>query len=339
MINLGVIGLGHWGPNHVRVFDSMPNVRVAYAIDERPKRVDLVKEIYPHVGFDRDAEALIHDEAIDAVVIATPATTHIALVEAAIRAGKHVLCEKPLGVTSSDAMRVHHFAESKEVLLMVGFVFLFNPGIVTVKRLVQDGTLGDVRYATAKRTNLGPIRYDIDAIMDLASHDISIFNWVFDAVPEYVSATGACFLRDSIEDVGFLSLRYPNGVLANIHVSWLDPMKIRQATIVGERKMVTWDDLAQGTPVSVYDKGAKVTRDYGDYGEFLKLSVWEGNVDTPEVAFQEPLRLQAEAFISSIGRLAVDRGQASFAAEVLSVLEAAEVSATAHGAPVHVDSP
>jgi len=286
LISVAVIGCGEWGPNHIRNFHSLPGSRVVAAVDTVPARLERVQALFRDVQCSSDFRAVLENPQVDAVVVATPLGTHYALVSEALAAGKHVLCEKPLCETSRQARELVEIARERQRVLMVGHVFLFNPGIIKVKELIEAGELGRLHYLLAIRTNLGPIRNDCNAAYDLASHDVSIFNWLLGCEPVRASATGACFLQPRIEDVVSITLTYPNDVFASIQASWLNPKKVRHITVVGNRKMLTWDDLSSGTPVACYDKGADFQRDYHDYGEFLRISNWDGEVRLPRVDWE-----------------------------------------------------
>jgi hypothetical protein len=281
------------------------------------------------------AEALLADPGVDAVVISTPTSTHYALVKAALLAGRHVLCEKPLCLSSREADELVRLSDERRRVLMVGHVFLFNPGLVKIKELLSAGELGEPRYLSAVRTNLGPFRRDVNAGWDLASHDIAIFNWLLGCEPESVSAMGASFLQPGVEDVVNITLKYPGNIMATVLSSWLDPKKVRQLTLVGSAKMVTWDDLNLTSPVAIYEKGAKTETDVSTYGEFLRISMWEGDVRLPKVVQAEPLRVQGEYFLQSINDRSLDRGGGKFAAGVVRVLEQASAALAANsGRPI-----
>ncbi len=298
--------------------------------------MERIRDAFPSIRCEHDYKQILRDPGIEAVVIATPTGTHYPLVRESLLAGKHVLCEKPLCEDTAQARELAVLADERGRILMVGHVFLFNPGIVKAKEIIDAGELGDIRYLSAVRTNLGPIRSDVNAAYDLAAHDISIFNWLLDDVPEMVSAAGASYIRPSVEDVVSISLHYPRNVLATILVSWLDPRKVRQITIVGSRKMVTWDDLNQVSPVAVYDKGVGAAAEYSDFAEFLRLSMWDRDITMPKVEFGEPLRLQAIEFIRALQHGHVERSNGEFSLGVVSVLEAITASLAAGGAPTSV---
>jgi predicted dehydrogenase len=339
MIGLAVIGCGEWGPNHIRNFQSQSGARVLAAVDLVPKRLDRVRALFPNLNCESDAAKVFRDERIQAVVIATPLRTHYALVRDALLADKHVLCEKPLCETTAQARELVDLAKQRKLILMVGHVFLFNPGIIKVKQLVDTGELGRLHYLLAIRTNLGPIRKDCNVAFDLATHDISIFNWFMESEPTEVSATGASFLQAGIEDVVSISLTYPGNVFASIQASWLNPKKIRQITVVGSQQMVTWDDLQLGVPVACYDKRATVKKQYADYGEFLRVSTWEGDVRLPHVGTEEPLRRQAHYFLEAVETRYIETSEGEFSLGVVKTLEAVAASLQQNGRPIPVRVP
>jgi predicted dehydrogenase len=336
LIRVAVIGCGRWGPNHLRTFQSLPGSSVAMVVDADTERLASIRRAHPDVRCEQDHLAALDDPAIDAVVVATPMSTHYQLVRDAIVSGKHVLCEKPLCETAKEGEELLELAEANRRLLMVGHVFLFNAGIERLRELVQAGELGRLYYLAAARTNLGPIRPDANAAYDLATHDIAIFNWIIGAQPEAASATGAAFLQPEVEDVVFISLRYPGNVAASIQASWLDPKKVRQITVVGSQRMATWDDLQLNTPMAIFDKGAKVVTDYGDFGEFLRLSTWEGDVRLPKIGSEEPLKTQARRFLEYLERGRVERSDGAFALGVVKTLEAVAASMRAGGSTTEV---
>lgn len=337
MVNIAVIGCGHWGPNHIRNFNSLPEANVVAAVDLDAARLDRVSQMFPGMRLEKDHNAVLRDPEVNAVVIVTPTATHHKLVREALLAGKHVLCEKPLCETASQAREIADLARTRKLVLMVGHVFLFNSGLMKIKDIIDSGDSGKLQYLSAVRTNLGPIRNDVNAAYDLATHDISIFNWFLNAEPEVVSATGGAFLQPGVEDVVFVTLRYPGDVIANIQASWLSPKKIRQISVVGTRNMVTWDDLELTTPVAIFDKGANRVPDANSYGEFLRISMWEGDVRLPKINLQEPLKAQDSYFLSAVQRNDFNgRSDGKFSAGVVRALEAVSESIRMNGAPVRI---
>ena len=335
VLGIGVIGCGHWGPNHVRVFSQIRDSRVVACADPDAKRLEAVREQHPQVKLFPDYREILSMPEVDAVVVAAPTRVHYPLVKAALEANKHVLCEKPLCTVSREAVELVELAKARQVVLMTGHVFLFNSGIVKLKELVGSGDPGSIYYLRALRTNLGPVRRDVNSVFDLATHDIAIFNWILNARPESVSAVGGQFLQESIEDVAFISLRYPNNVLGHIQVSWLDPKKLREIVVVGDKKMVIWDELAPAGPIAIYDKTVVRHENYEDFGQF-QLLAREGDITIPKVRLEEPLKVQNRFFLKCVGEGRLPMNDGSFAIDVVKVLEAIEKSLKSGGAPALV---
>ncbi|HMP73364.1 MAG TPA: Gfo/Idh/MocA family oxidoreductase [Kiritimatiellia bacterium] len=335
-INLAVLGLGRWGPNHVRNFSSLPNAEVVLGVDIEEANRKRVAATYGIETTDDVQHAFARSD-IDAVVVCTPTETHTAIVEAALRAGKHVLCEKPITHRAADAWRLAALAAEKQRLLMTGHIFLFNPGIEYLAEAVKNHTAGPLYYIKAVRANLGPFRKDVNAAWDLASHDLYIFNHILGDRPEWVAATGGSYLREPVEDIVFLTLKYPSGILGHIHVSWLDPKKIREITIVGEKKMITWDEFGNPGPVLIHDRS--VVRDpvYDTFGEFQLLTK-EGDILVPRIPSQEPLNRQARYFVEACQNLdrPLNKGYPQQAAEVVDILEAASRSLAEDGRKISI---
>lgn len=338
MTGIAVIGCGAWGPNHIRVFGSLPGSRVVAAADADAERLERVRTLFPGLRTERRVETVLAEPEVDAVVVATPTATHYPLIRAALDAGKHVLAEKPLTRTSAEGEEVVALARTSGLTLMVGHVFLFNAGIVKLREALERGEVGAPLVLSAVRTNLGPIRSDVNAAYDLATHDISIFNWLLGDQPASVSATGASFLQPAVEDVVSISLSYPAGTLATIHASWLNPKKVRQITVVGTRGMMFWDDLELSNPVALYDKRAEATQEVADYGEFLRISMSDGDVRLPKVELEEPLRAQGRAFLEAVAGGGDGRADAAEGLRTVRVLEAVERSLRAGGSPEAVDA-
>ncbi len=300
MINVGIIGCGHWGPNHIRIFSQITNSQAFICADISKERLNKIKELYPSIKTTTDYKEIIANPEVNAVCIASPTDTHYKITKEALLNGKHVLCEKPLTLRFQECEELKELAQKKNLVLMVGHVFVFNAGIVWLKQYIKSGELGQIHYAHSTRTNLGPFRYDVNALWDLAPHDISIFNFLFDACPVSVSARGQKCLGTQLEDLAFATLDYPDNIIANLHVSWIDPKKIREITIVGDKKMVVWDDLDSLGPIKVYDKHVeKTTTFYETYGEFQLLSR-EGSITIPKISAGEPLKSQGQHFIECV---------------------------------------
>lgn len=329
-LRIGAIGCGRWGPNHVRVFSELNRAQVVACADTNPVRLDRMTRRHPAMRTTTDYRRLLDDESIDAVVIATPTLTHAVLTRAALSAGKHVLVEKPLCTSSVEARELTAMAESTGRVLMVGHVFLYNNGIVRLRESIEQGELGAVHYLDAVRTNLGPVRGDVNAFYDLGTHDISIFNYLLGSAPVAVSAYGSCISQQNLEDVCFATLQYSNGTLGHIHVSWLNPRKVRTLTVVGQRKMAHWDDVDPADTLRLYDKRLEEPPYYDSFGEFRFL-LHSADVHLPRIDPTEPLINQANAFLDAVLNLAPCRSGGREAETVVAVLEAASRSIQAGG--------
>lgn len=333
-MRVGVIGFGQWGPNHVRNFRMIDDCDVVRVCDAASARLGLARKQFRDLEFTTDPTAITLAPDVDAVVIATPVQTHFALAKQALENGKDVLCEKPLAVTVEECRALCELAATHRRILMVGHVFLYNPGVQHLKIDLDRGELGRVYYMDATRTNLGPVRRDVGAVHDLASHDISIFNFLLGTDPLEVSGAGGFFLQERIEDIGFLTLTYPKGIVCHVHTSWLNPRKVRQLTIVGDHKMAVWDDMNNLEPIRYYDKG--VTADhYSSFGEF-QMILRDGAITSPKVKLFEPLLKQDEDFINCIRSRRTPVASAEFGLAVVRVLEAARKSMAQRGQPVTV---
>jgi predicted dehydrogenase len=330
-IRLGIVGFGEWGPNHVRIFSNLPNATVVGIADPKREELEKVRQRFKEVRTFQSHKELMATMPLDALVVASPASTHAEIVRDALEAHLHVLCEKPLCLNLEEGEKLIQLANAQSVVLMVGHVFLFNAGIIKLRKFIQERELGGIQYLTCQRTNLGPIRADASAIWDLASHDVSITNFLLDAQPIEVSAVGRAYLRHDIQDVAFVTLIYPDGVLAHLHVSWLDPMKVRKITVVGDRKMVTWNDLASFGPIRLFDKGVIKDRHYADFGQF-QLLTREGDVMIPRVPMEEPLIVQDQHFLAAVRANSGCVSDGRFGLDVLKVLVAIDRSIAAGGA-------
>jgi predicted dehydrogenase len=327
-VRIGVIGLGQWGPNHVRNLRLVEGCEVTRVCDSAEGRLALARRQFPGINTTRNPRSITEAADIDAVVVATPVQSHFRLVRQALEAGKDVLCEKPMAMNSTQARALCAVARKKRRILMVGHVFLYNPSALHLKRVIDRGGLGRIYYMDAVRTNLGPVRSDVGVVYDLASHDISIFNFLLGSKPVSVSAVGGAFLQKGIEDIGFLTLTYPKGVICHVHTSWLNPRKVRQLTVVGDRKMAVWDDMNNLEPVRYYDKGV-MSDNYASFGEFHMI-LRDGAITTPKLKLFEPLLRQDQEFVDCLRSRRTPAASGEFGSQVVRVLEAARDS-LAHG--------
>jgi predicted dehydrogenase len=289
-LRFALIGLGHWGPNYARLLHGqIPDATLVACADVRPERLKTIGALYPGVRLHTDHRSLLAAGDLDAAIVATTTTTHQEVSTDCLEAGLHVLVEKPLANTSQAGEEMVRAAERAGRILMVGHTFLFNPAVERIKRLIDDGDLGRVLYLSFRRTGLGPIRQDVNALWDLAPHDLSMLRYWLGTDPIEVTARGQSYLRPGVEDVVFLTLRYPEDILVGIQVSWLDPVKDRTVTIVGDRKMIVYDDVHPTEKLRMYDKGASYQPRGGEFSEFL-AAVRDGDILIPRVESKEPLR-------------------------------------------------
>jgi predicted dehydrogenase len=325
MIGIGVIGAGYWGPKHIRNFNELPGTRVTMVSDLDTGRLGAVQALYPGIRTTTDYRQLLSSPDVDAVVVVTPVSTHMRLAGEALQAGKHVLVEKPLAASVKEAELLIQLAAEHDRVLMVGHTFLYNPAVHALRELVQSGALGEIFYIDAQRLNLGLFQRDINVMWDLAPHDISILLYVLGMEPLTVGATGTAYVQPGIEDVAYMQLEFPSRVRASIHVSWLDPKKVRQITVVGSKKMAVYDDVAALDKLRVYDKGVDPPELTPDIGEF-KLSYRYGEIRIPHVASTEPLRLECQHFLECVQRGCEPVSGGAQGLTVVRVLETAQAA-------------
>jgi len=333
-INVAILGCGYWGINYVRIFSELPESKVNVICDQEPGCLERAKQRFPNIKLTTDVETVLQSKEVDVAVVCTEATSHYDVTRQCLTQGKHVLVEKPMTTTVPDAEDLLDLARSNDKTLMVGHTFLYNPGIQRVKSCIEQDKLGQIYYLYARRTNLGPIRKDVNALWDLAPHDVSIFNYLLDSTPEWVNAIGAKVLRNSREDVGFITLGYPNGILGHIHVSWADPNKVREVVVVGSRKRVFFNDLDNLERVRIFEKGVAPTpSEAPGYGEYPFL-MRDGDIISPKIEISEPLKNQARHFLTCVkeNRQPLTGGKEGL--DVVRILEAANQSLALRGAPI-----
>ena len=325
---LAQVGCGYWGPNLLRNFSALPNCSVKYVVDLSAERRAFVERNFPQTTASKSIQQVLDDREVKAVLIATPAETHFRLAKQVLEAGKHAFVEKPLATKSSEVDELGKCAAERDLVLMAGHTFIYNPAVRYVKQLIDAGELGEIRYIYSQRLNLGRIRADIDALWNFAPHDISIIQyWLGNPEPVSVSRQGMAYMQDGIDDVVFLNLEYPNKVIANIHVSWLDPQKVRKMIVVGSRKMVVYDDIAE-SKIAIYDKGIDRKAILGENMDFdnpqrLQFNYRSGDILLPQVKFTEPLRIEAEHFTDCILNSRMPLTGVEHARTVVSILERA----------------
>ena len=303
MIRVAVIGAGQWGPNLIRNFHNKETSEVACIIDRDAGRLEEVHAHFPDVQVAKDPEQALRDSSVHAVVVATPTGTHYEFAKEALERRKHVLVEKPLTTDVKQGLELLELATKYRLTLMVGHVFLYNTAVRKVKEYLDTGHLGKLYYVSMVRTNLGPIRLDVNAAWDLTAHDLSIVNYWLDAEPLSVSAIGGTWINQGIEDAIFATLRYPQGVLVSLHASWLNARKARDITVVGERRMLTFDDMNLNEPLRIYDKQAtdqRTRRTCVDSFASFRGSVPKEEISVPKVPLGEPLATQCAHFLECI---------------------------------------
>jgi predicted dehydrogenase len=315
-VRVGVVGLGYWGPNLARNFANLPGAELRWCCDWRPEVRERFAAVHRQARFTGDLDDLLTDPELDAVVLATPVPTHAALAVHVLEAGKHCFVEKPLAQSVADAQRAVEAADRAGKVLMVGHLLQYHPGVVKLKELATSGELGDVQYIYGNRLNLGQLRADENALWSLGAHDVSVVLHLADEEPCELSARGECYVRPGVEDVVFGFMRFPSGLAAHLHLSWLDPHKERRFTVVGTKKMATFDDMALEQKITVYDKGFDEKAD--TYGEYITRS---GDTYSPRLPNAEPLRLECEHFLACVAEGATLLSDGHSGLRVVRVLE------------------
>jgi len=341
MVEIAVIGAGHWGPNLIGSFHNMQASSVRWVVDRDERRLEAVQRRFPGVQVATSAEEALGDERVGAAVIATPTSTHYPLVKASLGAGKHVLVEKPIAASAKEGVELCELASRAGRVLMVGHVFVHNAAVQQIRRYIEDGDLGQIYYISMVRTNLGPIRTDVNASWDLVSHDVSIANYWLNAEAMSATAYGGVWINEGIEDAVFATLEYPGDVLVHLHASWLNPRKSRDITVVGSKRMLTFDDMNIIEPIRLYDK--QVTEDrvrpgLVDSFASFRASVREGEVRIPKVSIGEPLRAECNHFLDCIESNSSPLTGGPEAVAVVRVLEAMERSMAEAGRQHRVEA-
>ncbi|MEI6447779.1 MAG: Gfo/Idh/MocA family oxidoreductase [Actinomycetes bacterium] len=313
---IAVVGLGYWGPNLVRNLGSIEACDLVAVCDADASAVDRALALAPGAQGGSDFDALLADPGIDAVALATPVPTHAELAVRVLEAGKHCFVEKPLAQTVADAERAVQAAEAADRILMVGHLLEYHPAVERLAELIAAGELGDIRYIYGNRQNLGQLRADENALWSLGAHDVAVVLSLLGEEPSEVTAVGEAYVRDGVEDVVFGYLRFPSGVAAHLHLSWLDPHKERRITVVGSKRMAVFDDMKIEGKLTVYDKG--FDEDSRSWGEYIARA---GESWAPRIANAEPLRTELEHFIESVATGRPARSDGASGLRVVSVLE------------------
>lgn len=329
-VSVGVVGMNYWGPNLARNFARLPGCRLAWVCDLDEETLGRHRSAHPSARFTTRYEDLLADRDLDAVVIATPVPTHAPLARLALEAGKDAFVEKPLALTHADAAALADAAEDLGRVLMVDHLLVYHPAVQKLKALVDDGTLGRVFYLYGNRQNLGIVRPDENALWSLGPHDISVMLWLVGERPAEVAASGESYLQPGVEDVVFGRIRFPSGIIGHLHLSWLDPHKMRRMTVIGSERMVVFDDMETERKVTIYDKGPiPRTETYGEY-----IQVRSGDIHIPKIPATEPLRIVCERFVTAVRDRRPTPSDGRAGAVVVQVLEAMGESLRDSGRPV-----
>ncbi len=333
-VRIGLLGCGSWGSNWLGAVARSRGARVTHVCDPSTAALAIARERAPEARLSESIEGLLTDPAVDAVVVATPAATHHAVARAALLAGKDVLVEKPMATRAVDAEELAAIARDRGRVLLVGHLLLFHPAVDHLEQLVREGALGDIRYLHAQRLNLGVIRRGESAWTSLAPHDIAIANHLFGSRPLSVGCTGGAFVQHASVDVAFATLTYPGARLAHLHVSWLDPHKVRRLTLVGARKMACFDDTSPDEKITIFDRGVDPPASLA-WGDGVRVRT--GAITIPPIPVREPLVVECEALVEAVRtRRAPPRVAPPAAVDVVRVLEAGEQSLALGGAPVDI---
>ena len=334
MINVAVIGCGYWGPNYVRIFNEISSSTTHICCDLDENRLERLKKIYPQVNVTSSLLNVLNDDKVDAICVSTPASAHYEIVKQGLLHEKHVLVEKPFTLSVKEGEELINISKEVNKILMVGHVYLYHPAIIWMKRYITNN-MKKLYYLYSIRTGLGPVRTDVNAMWDLAPHDISLFLHITKTMPLVVSANGASYLQKNIEDIVVLTMRFPNNVFGYIHSSWLDPYKSRKMTIVGSEKMVVFDETIPHESIKIHDKGFQ-KHDPKTYGEFL-TNKRSGDVTIPKISSDEPLKNQCYDFINAIKNDGNPLANYKLGLNVIRILEAAEKSLKNDGTTIKLN--
>lgn len=341
---LGMIGCGYWGPNLLRNYHALDGATVKVVADQSADRREFINKRYPDVEVVDDGKAVLEDPDVEAVVVATPAASHAAMARAALEAGKDVFVEKPLAMRTDDAVAIAKLADENDRICMVGHTFLYNEAVRELKRRIDSGELGRIYYLYSQRLNLGIVRGDVNASWNLAPHDVSIANYLLNAKPIRVSANSVQALQpeaERLDDVCFMSFTYPNDVVMHTHVSWLDPRKVRTMTVVGDRRMIVYDDVA-ADKLAVYDKGITkgdpVPMEQADTFARHRMITRAGDLTIPNLRVPEPLAVECKHFVECVQNRTRPLSDAWNGVAVTAALEAADRSLANGGAPEEINS-
>jgi predicted dehydrogenase len=333
VVRFGVIGYGYWGPNVVRNLDQLDRSKVVAVSDKSSSALKRAAKVYPHVAVSSDSSELISSPEIDAIAVVTPVWTHYELTKAALENGKHVFVEKPFTYNAAQAEELIELAARKNLKIMVDHTFLFTGAVKKIQQLLEQGTLGKLYYYDSTRVNLGLFQHDVNVLWDLAPHDLSIMDFLIKESPEAIVATGQTHLN-GLEDVAFITVYFPNKIIAHLNVNWLSPVKVRTTLIGGEKKMLVWNDLEADEKIKVYDRGVSVTSREGLYN--LLVNYRSGDMWAPQIEQVEALHRELAYFVDCITKDETPMNDGKAGLRVVKMLEAASESLRQRGALVYL---
>ena len=335
MLNVGVIGYGYWGPNLARNWNNNNRANLKYICDLKKDRLNIAKTKYPNIQTTTDYTDILEDPDIEAVNVVTPISTHYEITKNVLEHDKHALVEKPLTASSEQLEELIELAEKKNKVLMVGHTFLYSPPVLKVKEYIKNGELGDMDFIQLSRINLGRVKHDYNVVWDLSPHDFSILEFWLQELPETIQVVGKASTLKNVCDVAFVNLKFPNNILVNVNLSWVSPVKVRQSYVVGDEKMVIYDDVNPNAKVKLYDMGIDKIKKPETFGEF-QLSYRTGDILIPQLDNTEPLYAECDHFIDCIRNDADPRTNPQHALRIVKMIEAAQESLKKGGEVIEV---
>lgn len=335
MIQVGIVGYGYWGPNLVRNFFSQKNCTIKTVADSRPHRLELLRQSYPSIKAVQDADEIINDPEIDAIIIATPVFTHFPLAQKALLNGKHVLLEKPMASSVKECEILSSLALQKNLVLMVDHTFLYTGAVEKIKELIDADQLGNMKYLDSTRINLGLFQPDINVLWDLAPHDLSILRYIYDETPYSINATGISHTNNGIENIAFVTINYSSGFIAHINCSWSSPVKVRTMLIGGDKKMIVYNDVEPTEKIKIYDTNYQHSTDEEKKQVLVDYRV--GDIYVPKISNKEALASIASDFIDSIAGNKMPRSSYLIGMDIVKILEASQKSIKNNGIEVKIN--
>lgn len=325
IINIALVGYGYWGPNYARIISGLEDANLKWICDLNSEVLKKAKQMFPDAQITNELGEALSDPDLSAIIIATPVKSHFGLARQALTAGKHVLVEKPLVTTITEAKEIYNYARKNRLRLMVGYTYLFHPAVKFMQELIQNGQLGKILSIMMRRTNLGPVRGDVNVLWDLAPHDLSILFSLIDSDIEFVQAAGTCVLNPVSEDIASINVKFKNGVFVDLLVNWLSPVKVREMVLVGAEKMLVFDDMRKVGPIHIYHKKVidLVPGTALSYSQYRELSSFESDVEVVDIAKNEPLKEEVISFLRSLNQSTVVNPEEALTIKIIDTLQRA----------------